>query len=318
MRFSASPNSPETVTGRCHPAERNLTRMTSTDRPQPSHLVTLPDGRRLGIDETGPADGPALVFLHSSPGSRRFDPSPAETAAAGVRLITLDRPGYGASSPLADYVIPSVPAIANDLAAGLAELGVNEFALSGWSAGGRFAAALAARYPEQVRSLAVIATPAPDDQVPWVPEHYREMARQMRAEPESARGIIESQLGEAVGNGEAAFDEVATGPADEAAVAADPDLARRVRDMLIEGLATSASGVAADIVSDQVAPWGFDPSAIGATTTCFYGDGDTICGREHGRWWADAIPDADLRVVAGAGHLVVARVWAVVLGTAKQ
>lgn len=43
----------------------------------------------------------------------------------------------------------------------------------GWSAGGRIALALAARHPDLVRSAALAGTPAPDEEVPWVPDEYR-------------------------------------------------------------------------------------------------------------------------------------------------
>ena len=289
--------------------------MTPPTHPDPSQLVDLPDGRQLAIDVTGPADGPAVVFLHAAPGSRRFDPSPPDTAAAGVRLVTVDRPGYGRSMPLPDDVVPTVASIADDLVAGLSLAGVDDFALAGWSAGGRFAAAVSARHPERVRALGIVATPAPDDQVPWVPEAYRQMATAMRADAAGAKAMLEPNFAGLVGHGGAATHEVASGPADEATLAADRDLSERVDAMLVEAFRSSASGLAVDIVSDQVVPWGFDPAAIGATTTCFSGDGDTVCGPEHGRWWAGAIPDARLHVVAGAGHLVVATAWADILAS---
>jgi pimeloyl-ACP methyl ester carboxylesterase len=53
----------------------------------------------------------------------------------------------------------------------------------GWSAGGRVALALAARHPDVVRSVAVVCTPAPDDEVAWVPEEYRTMSQAMGSDP---------------------------------------------------------------------------------------------------------------------------------------
>jgi pimeloyl-ACP methyl ester carboxylesterase len=83
--------------------------------------------------------------------------------------------------------------------------------------------------------------------------------------------------------------------------------------MLEEAFRPGAAGVAADIVADQVVPWGFDPAAIGAPTTLLYGVDDGLVPVEHGRWWASAIPDAVLHEVPDAGHLLLLTSWARVL-----
>lgn len=132
------------------------------------HRLTLPDGRTLALDDYGTADGPVVLFLTAAPGSRRLDPDPAATAAAGVRLLVVDRPGYGDSTPLPAGPVPTVGGLADDVAAALDALGVERAGVVGWSAGGRIALALAARRPDLVRSLAVTGTPAPDEEVPWV------------------------------------------------------------------------------------------------------------------------------------------------------
>jgi pimeloyl-ACP methyl ester carboxylesterase len=53
--------------------------------------LALPDGRVLGWAEYGDPGGPPVVFLHGTLGSRISRPDDA--AWAGVRLITVDRPG---------------------------------------------------------------------------------------------------------------------------------------------------------------------------------------------------------------------------------
>jgi pimeloyl-ACP methyl ester carboxylesterase len=62
-------------------------------------------GRAVTVHEltpNAPADAPVVLLCHSAPGSGSFDPDPAATAAAGVRLIAVDRPGYGGSAPVKD------------------------------------------------------------------------------------------------------------------------------------------------------------------------------------------------------------------------
>ena len=161
-----------------------------------THTVTLADGRAVTADVTGPDDGPAVVLFHAAPGSRRFDPDPEVTAAAGLRLVTFDRAGYGASTPVADGVVPSIPQYADDAAAVLDDLGIDDATLVGWSAGGRVAAALAARRPEVAREVLIAATPAPDDELPWIPEEQRGAIEVMKADPVAAVGQLVAMLGE--------------------------------------------------------------------------------------------------------------------------
>jgi pimeloyl-ACP methyl ester carboxylesterase len=285
--------------------------MTTTSSRIPTHTIAVADGRTIAVDETGPADGPAVVFLHSAPGSRRFDPDPAATRAAGVRLITVDRPGYGASSPWPDDALPALDVLADDVARVLDHLDVREASVSGWSTGGLVALGVGARHPERVRHLALVGTPAPDDDVPWVGDEYRAQLREMRTHPESAFGIMAEVFAPMAVEPEHALGTFTGGDADARDLAADTD--GRVRAMNAEAFATGASGAAADIVAVQVAPWGFDPRAVGAPVELFYGEDDVLITPAHGRYWQDTLADGRLHLVPDAGHLVVMKAWADVL-----
>src|SRR5690242_8758083 len=56
-------------------------------------VLMLPDGRRLGWDESGDPTGTPVVYLHGTPQTRQA--RPADEELAGIRLIAFDRPGYG-------------------------------------------------------------------------------------------------------------------------------------------------------------------------------------------------------------------------------
>jgi len=279
------------------------------------HRVTLPDGRTLALAEYGRPDGPVVVFLPCAPGSRLIDPDPAATAAAGVRLLVVDRPGYGESSPVAAGVASTLPALADDVAIALASLGVTNAGVVGWSNGGSVALALAARHPALVRALVLVGAPGPDDDVPWVPDAYRQVNRALRPDPPAAAAKLAPYFADVVSDPAASIETMAAGPADEA-VLADPVRRAQVLTMLTEAFRQGPAGVVSDIVAVNISPAGFDPASVGAPTTLVYGTADVMVGPEHGHYWAGLVPDAELGLVEGAGHLVALTHWADVLAAA--
>ena len=69
-------------------------------------VVTGSDGRTVGYLARGPRDGRPVVYLHGAPGSRReMHVLPDRVLDRfGVRAVSVDRAGYGATDPLAGPV----------------------------------------------------------------------------------------------------------------------------------------------------------------------------------------------------------------------
>jgi pimeloyl-ACP methyl ester carboxylesterase len=126
------------------------------------------------------------VFCHSAPGAGGFDPVPDATAARGVTLIGIDRPGYDGSDPMPDGSWADVGTVADDVADVLQQMGTAPVGLAGWSAGGRVALAVAARHPELVDRVVVVATPAPDEAVPWMRAEQKAALDALRGQPVDA------------------------------------------------------------------------------------------------------------------------------------
>jgi len=115
--------------------------------------IGLASGHTVGFADYGIPDATAVLWCHGGPGSR-LDPAylRREASEAGLRIIGIDRPGYGLSAPqpgrtIAGWV-PEALAVAD-------HLGIGQFAAVGTSTGGAFALALAALAPERV--LGVVA-----------------------------------------------------------------------------------------------------------------------------------------------------------------
>jgi pimeloyl-ACP methyl ester carboxylesterase len=122
--------------------------------------AVLPDGRRMSWAEYGSADGAPLVILHGTPGSRlqfRWMHEPA--AAAGIRVIAPERPGYGASDRMPAGTTFS--SYADDLRQLLDHLRLPTVTLCGVSGGGGFALAAACAHPERFERLILVSAGVP-------------------------------------------------------------------------------------------------------------------------------------------------------------
>ena len=126
---------------------RDGRRVHSPYEPAADVECTLSDGRRLAFAVWGDPDGVTVFVFHGAPGSRLFAPDPVTTAEAGVRLVTVDRPGYGASDPQTGRSILDWPI---DLLQVADRLGVARFAVVGHSSAGPYALACALRMPQRI------------------------------------------------------------------------------------------------------------------------------------------------------------------------
>ena len=289
--------------------------------------LVLECGRRIAVHRTTtrtawfPAEERVVVFCHGSPGAGIFDPDPGATQASNVRLLSVDRPGYGGSQPLTDGACATAASAADDLAAVLDSLGVERAGVVGWSAGGRVALALAARRPDLVERVVVLATGAPDAEVPSLAPGEPDPLDELRLlPPERALTELCERLGPLIPEDPCSLDALrllGADWADEEALRAD-GVRARLGAMLHAAFAQGARGLAGDIAAYCLRPWGFEPEAVRAETLLLYGSRDVIADPRHGRWWESRLPNARLEIVPGAGHLLVVPTWARVLSHLAQ
>lgn len=130
------------------------------DRPKLEGNVAVGDDRRLGFAEFGDPQGRAIFWLHGTPGARRQIPTEARAYAEqnGVRLIGVDRPGIGSSTP---HQYECVLDFASDLRTIADTLGIDKLAVIGLSGGGPYTLACAAAMPDRVVAAGVLGGVAP-------------------------------------------------------------------------------------------------------------------------------------------------------------
>ncbi|KZO97530.1 alpha/beta-hydrolase [Calocera viscosa TUFC12733] len=140
---------------------------TTAAAPRDSQTFSLPDGRTLGYAEYGTPTGFPLLYFHGYP-SCRLSAGAADALARDhdLRLLSLDRPGFGLSTFQPNRRIVDWPA---DVLAFADHAGLGRFAVLGGSGGGPYAVACAASLPRDRLAAAGVMAGGP----PWVAgAHY--------------------------------------------------------------------------------------------------------------------------------------------------
>ncbi|MBV8950949.1 MAG: alpha/beta hydrolase [Actinobacteria bacterium] len=276
--------------------------------------VALDDGRTLAYDEHGDPDGLPVVLLHGAPGSRRFLPDADAVGAAGVRLVTFDRPGFGRSTRRPGRELLDT---ATDVAALLERLHIERAGLIGVSAGGphALACAVSPRLRGRVAGLTIVSAPGPLDEVPgaWesLGDHMRPTAAMARREPSRSIRAIERYMAPAVADPCAYLQG---GPPADRALQTDP----AVRPMLLADLQEAFRQGAAGLADDLVAfwrPWGFRVADVPPGARLWHGEQDTR-GAADAAYLARALPACRAATWPDAGHFAVVTHWRDVLHAA--
>jgi pimeloyl-ACP methyl ester carboxylesterase len=129
--------------------------MSQSSVPITDSTIRLRDGRTLGYMEVGKIDGSPIFHFHGN-GTSRLEVLTVQPAAEslGVRLIGLDRPGIGRSDAKAGYRLLDWPDDVVEVAEGL---GIERFAVEGFSGGGPYALACAYKIPHRLTGCSLIA-----------------------------------------------------------------------------------------------------------------------------------------------------------------
>ncbi len=124
-------------------------------------ILTTDGGRKIGWYARGPVEGTPVLYLHGWPGSRleqRVIPREV-LQRLGVRLMSVDRPGWGNTDPL--HGMRSLKAM--DVLAVCDAIGVERFAVIGFSAGASSALTLTGVAPERVIRAVAASMQVPDE-----------------------------------------------------------------------------------------------------------------------------------------------------------
>ena len=270
--------------------------------PKPK-VISVGD-QRVGVYEYGDPTGQPVLTFHGVPAcGAGFDFADAPARARALRIVAPDRPGVGRSSVVDSWGVPDYPAMVAALADAL---GIDRFAVWGYSGGGPYAVAVAAMLTDRVTRVAVAAGMGQvgawataddfektDRQMLGLADKHPRVARialgttawLARRSPNSAYKSFLKQLSES----DRAVAEGLGAPAEAMA-------------LFTQAFLESARGVVDDYRAIG-GSWGVDPDAITVPVHVFQGTADTMVPQRHGEELAKRIPGAELTLWPGEGHL---------------
>jgi pimeloyl-ACP methyl ester carboxylesterase len=266
--------------------------------------LVLPSGRTIGFADHGRPGDTAVIWCHGGPGSR-LEPAYVAPAAveAGLRLVGIDRPGYGLSDPepgrtIAGWV-PEALAVAD-------HLGIDRFVTVGISTGGAYALAVAALASDRV--LGVVPCCAMTDMryaparatmsrphavAVWdAPDRDSAMAAAVASHGIDGSRIMTSAEGPPLA------------PSDLAMVVDHP-FGRHWLAAVPAMFAQGVEGYADDRLADDAGWHTFDIADVTCPVVVLHGAADVIADPVHARHTASLVAHARLRLVDDLGHFSI-------------
>jgi pimeloyl-ACP methyl ester carboxylesterase len=262
--------------------------------------------RQISFAEYGDPHGKLLFWFHGTPGGRRQLSPYAHPLAQklGVRLITLERPGVGYSTP---HVYPNVLGWADDVGTIADALGEEKFACAGLSGGGPYVLACAYRFPERMIVGAVLGGVAPSRGHDAVDGGAVGLARKFAPLIEIGRrpaGDLFHRLVRVLKpfRSQAYGLYLAIAPEGDKRVFRRPEMKEMFLDDILRSMRKQAHAFPTDVVL-FTRDWGFSLRDIRIPVRFWHGDADNIVPLEHVQHMMTLVPDAELRIRPEESHL---------------
>jgi pimeloyl-ACP methyl ester carboxylesterase len=268
--------------------------------------ILLADSRAVAFVDYGSAAATAVLWCHGAPGSR-LEPAHLryQANAAGLRIVGIDRPGYGLSTVQPGRTIrgwvPDAVAVAD-------HLGIGQFVTVGTSTGGAYALALAALAPERVMGVvaccAMTDTRWPDGRATMSRAH----AHAVWEAPDRASALAAAEDAHGEGGSKMRGPGMAAGLApSDLALFGDPEWMNDAGAAFSAMFAQGLEGYTDDRLADGPGWVTFDVSAIRCPVTVLHGRSDRIVDVIHAHHTAELVPDAELVIFDDLGHFSITR-----------
>jgi pimeloyl-ACP methyl ester carboxylesterase len=280
--------------------------MAEIERPRLEGSVAVRGGRRLSFAEFGAPRGAAIIWMHGTPGGRRQIPVEARLYAAehDIRIVGIDRPGIGTSTP---HLYADVLDWTGDLEMLADTLAIDTMRVIGLSGGGPYALAAGVAMPDRVHGVGVLGGVAPTKG----PDAIRGGLVELAAYAAPLLTLTRVPLGYALAGairlvrplaGPAIDAYAALQPRGDKELLARPEFRAMFLDDLLNGSRFHMSAPLADVIL-FTRPWGFDAADVHVPVRWWHGDNDHIIPHAHGAHLAARLPDARFKTIHGESHL---------------
>ena len=265
--------------------------------------IYLKDGRRLGYLSCGDETGLPVFYCHGFPGSR-LEVLLADRMAAchSIRLIGIDRPGYGLSDTAPGR---SLISWSTDLAELADYLGVTRFSVLGVSGGGPYAVACAFMLPSRLSSVGLACGLAPIGTTGILSgmNLINRFGLQLSAEAPSLLSMVLAPISILLRKNPAVALSVMAARAKQPdrSFLRHGDIGSALCTTFREAMRFGAAGAVSDLRL-YGAGWGFRLNRIRVPIDLWHGEKDHIVPVAMGRWMAATLPGCHATFLPEHGH----------------
>jgi pimeloyl-ACP methyl ester carboxylesterase len=267
----------------------------------------LADGRILAYCEFGNPTGPPVFYFHGTPGSRlEAALIDGEARNAGVRFISVDRPGIGRSTYHSHRRICDWPNDVVQLADGLGYAGTS-FGIAAMSGGAPYATVCARMIPHRLTHVAIVSGHGPPGTPGVTAGSEDRLIAFMTRRPRLSRvglNFVSRRL-------DRKPDKVAKrvmhnwAEVDRQLVLCTPGYYQFLIDNLDESIRCGVNGILTD-VRLLGCPWGFELCEIqGVRISIWQGGCDRIAPPSMGRYFHSQIAGSEYHFDSRASHVTM-------------
>jgi len=265
--------------------------------------IRLRDGRTLGIVECGDPGGMPVLYFHGFPGSR-LEVRLADRSAdwLNVRLIGIDRPGYGISDFKPGRSLIDWPDDVIELAD---HFGLDHFKVMGISGGGPYAAACAHKIPHRLTAVGIGCGLGPIGpagmlaKMTWINRFGLKIARNIPSLTKLMFLPLAYILRHHPEKVLVSMAQLAKEP--DRSVMQSTQIKQIMAASFRESMLRGPTGAIHDLML-YAKPWGFDLQDIRTRVYLWHGEKDVIVPSAMGRHLAAAIPDCRAVFFPEEGH----------------
>lgn len=275
-------------------------------RPALEGTVAVRDDRRLSFAEYGVPRGQAIIWMHGTPGARRQIPIEARAYADAhdLRIIGVDRPGIGSSTP---YLYRSIADWTPDLEMLMDALAIDTCRLIGLSGGGPYVLAAGAKLPDRVHGVGVLGGVVPTRGEDAAEGGIIQLAVHLAPLLSVSRVPLGIALTQAIRVVKPLAGPIldlyaVMQPPGDRTLLSRPEFKAMFVDDLLNGSRFQTSAPINDLIL-FTREWGFTAAEVGVPVRWWHGDDDHIVPFRHGEHLVRRLPDATLKVIDGESHL---------------